>query len=70
MQPKTDIEKQKQYDEHWDGFQASSIRNATILAVEFIRLREEHGQLTPQIILSEAAGRDSKLHPYFTWNDR
>ncbi len=39
------------------------------IKAEFDRLIEKHGRLTPEIIVQEASKKDSKLHPFFTWNN-
>jgi hypothetical protein len=36
---------------------------------EFERLRKEHGELTPSIVVDAARQSESALHPIFEWND-
>jgi len=41
-----------------------------VLAAEMARLEEEHGYLTPEILLESARPKSSVLHPYFTWDQK
>lgn len=43
--------------------------DADTVAAELTRIHEQHGNITPGIVLSEATDPSAPLHPCFDWND-
>lgn len=42
---------------------------AQVAGEELERIREEHGTLTPPLVVDEARPEDAPLHPVFEWNN-
>lgn len=52
----------------WRGKVSTGIDAATA-GPELIRIKEEHGQMAPEVVVKVARSEDSPLHPAFIWDD-
>lgn len=43
--------------------------SANSVGLELERIREDHGELTPNVVVEEASAPGSPLHCYFEWDD-